>query len=232
MNGPGMEGDVHLCLLVGRQKAGGREGSKVRSQGSNVKALPSSSFRLEPSPITTTFMVYRPLTLNGISSLYERASQGEKMMLTSWLAPGASTLDYIEVAGCSKRGRKSDCQGQLTTSRNGSTAGLKCERWRPTCSTDTTISAQDKQRPKMEQSLSCADHDASRRGIIGSLVQVKLKGHVLGIEQVDGGMGASPNQHLAKAEAGPVKGNPWLTYMSHNQHRHIQLVLWDLEPPK
>jgi len=42
--------------------------------------------------MTTTFMVYRPLILNGISSLYRRASQGAKMMLTSWLAPGASTL--------------------------------------------------------------------------------------------------------------------------------------------
>ncbi len=39
MNGPGMEGDVHLCLLVGGQEAGSREGSKVRSQGSHVKGV-------------------------------------------------------------------------------------------------------------------------------------------------------------------------------------------------
>jgi hypothetical protein len=39
MNGPGMEGDVHLCLLVGRQEAGSREGSKVRSQGSHIKGV-------------------------------------------------------------------------------------------------------------------------------------------------------------------------------------------------
>ena len=39
MNGPGMEGDVHLCLLVGGQEAGSREGSKVRSQGSHIKGV-------------------------------------------------------------------------------------------------------------------------------------------------------------------------------------------------
>ncbi len=39
MNGPRMEGDVHLCLLVGRQEARSREGSKVRSQGSHVKGV-------------------------------------------------------------------------------------------------------------------------------------------------------------------------------------------------
>ena len=39
MNGPGMEGDVHLCLLVGRQEARSREGSKVRSQGSHIKGV-------------------------------------------------------------------------------------------------------------------------------------------------------------------------------------------------
>ena len=55
---------------------------------------------------------------------------------------------------------------------------------------------------------------------------------MLRVEQIDGGMGSATDQDLAKAEAGAIKGHPWLTHMSNNQHRHIQLVLWNLEPPE
>lgn len=79
--------------------------------------------------------------------------------------------------------------------------------------------------------MTCA-LQASRRGVIGSLVQVELEGHVLRVEQVDSAMGAASNQDLAEPEAGAVKGHPGLTHMSHHQHWHIQFVLRDLEPPK
>lgn len=55
---------------------------------------------------------------------------------------------------------------------------------------------------------------------------------MLRVEQVDSAMGAASNEDLAEAEAGAIKGHPGLTHMSHNQHRHIQFVLWDPEPPK
>lgn len=55
---------------------------------------------------------------------------------------------------------------------------------------------------------------------------------MLRVEQVDSGMGAATDQDLAKAEARAIKDHPWLTHMSNYQHRHIQLVLWDLEPPE
>lgn len=55
---------------------------------------------------------------------------------------------------------------------------------------------------------------------------------MLRVDQVDSGMCATTNEDLAKAEARAIKGHSWLTHMSHYQHRHVQLVLWDLEPPE
>ena len=39
MDGSGMEGDLHLRLLVGRQEARGRESSKVRAQGGHIQGI-------------------------------------------------------------------------------------------------------------------------------------------------------------------------------------------------
>lgn len=55
---------------------------------------------------------------------------------------------------------------------------------------------------------------------------------MFGVEQVDGAMGSASNQDLAKAQAGAIKGHPGLTDMPNNQHWHIQLVLWNIEPPE
>lgn len=45
-------------------------------------------------------------------------------------------------------------------------------------------------------------------------------------------MSASSDKHSSKAQPRSIKGYPWLTDMTHNQHSSIQLMLRDLEPPE